>query len=105
MRVDRRRSAAVRRSAQSNRRGCLRKANEVRAARADLIRERRASPALGPAIGWLLRSDGLDQPKLSQRGHAVVETDLLDDLALDHFQHRGAGEVHLAAGRGWQTAD
>src|SRR5215831_1501231 len=36
--------------------------------------------------GWLLRSDGLDQPKLGQRGHAVVEADLLDDLAVDHLQ-------------------
>jgi hypothetical protein len=51
------------------------------------------------------RSGGLDQPKLGQRGHAVVEADLLSDLAVEHFQHRGAGEVHFAAGRGRETAD
>ena len=55
--------------------------------------------------GGLLRSGRLDQPKLGQRGHAVVEADLLDDLAVDHLEHRGAGEVHLAAGRSRETAD
>src|SRR5262249_35424437 len=53
----------------------------------------------------LLGSGGLDQPKLGQRGHAIVETDLLDDLTLDHLQHRGAGEVHLPAGRSGKAAD
>ena len=33
-----------------------------------------------------------------------MEPDLLDDLAIDHLQHRGAGEVHLAAGRSRQPA-
>ena len=55
--------------------------------------------------GGLLRSGRLDQPKLGQRGHAIVEADLLYDLAVDHFQHRGAGEVHLPTGRSRQTAD
>src|SRR6516165_8776774 len=52
-----------------------------------------------------LRSGCLDQSKLGQRGHAVVEAYLFDDLAVDHLQHRGAGEVHLAAGRSRKTAD
>src|SRR5262249_56698551 len=47
----------------------------------------------------------LDQPKLVQRGQAIVEADFLDDLAVDHFQHCGAGEVHLPAGRSGETAD
>src|SRR5215831_16912079 len=55
--------------------------------------------------GGLLRSGRLDQPKLGQRGHAVVEADLLDDLAVDHFQHRGAGEVHLPSRRSRKTAN
>src|SRR5215813_11594724 len=55
--------------------------------------------------GGLLRSGRLDQPKLGQRGHAIVETDLLDDLTVDHLQHRGAGEVHLPAGRSREAAD
>ena len=55
--------------------------------------------------GGLLRSGRFDQPKLGQRGHAVIEADLLDDLAVDHLEHRGPGEVHLAAGRSRETAD
>jgi hypothetical protein len=37
----------------------------------------------------VLRSGRLDQLKLGQRGHAVVEANLLDDLAVDHLQHCG----------------
>jgi len=39
------------------------------------------------------------------RRHAVVEADLLDDLAVDYLQHRGAGEAHLASGRGGEGAN
>jgi hypothetical protein len=60
---------------------------------------------LGTASGGLLRSGGFDQLKLGQRGHAVVEADLFHDLAVDHLQHRGAAEVHPAAGRSRKTAD
>src|SRR5262249_29719929 len=63
------------------------------------------SRPLGATSGELPRSGGFDQPKLGQRGHAVVEADLLHDLAVDHLQHRGAGEVHPAAGRSRKTAD
>src|SRR5437764_12814071 len=65
------------------------------AKRAGLIRVR----------GGLFRSGRLDQPKLGQCGDAIVEADLLDDLAVDHLQHRGAGEVHLPAGRSGEAAD
>ena len=58
-----------------------------------------------PPTGGLLRSSGFDEPKLGQCSHAVVETDLLGDLPVDHLQYRGAGEVHLAAGRGRQATD
>jgi len=36
---------------------------------------------------------------------AIVQTTFFHDLAVDHLQHRGAGEVHFAAGCGWQTTD
>ena len=49
-----------------------------------------ASPITGPGGDF-------DQSELGQCGHAVVETDLLHDLAVEHFQHSGTGEVHLAA--------
>src|ERR1700730_10009146 len=64
----------------------------MRPARADLMRLR-------------LRSGGLEQPELGQRSPPLVEADLLDDLAVDHLQYRGAGEAHLAAGRSRQAAD
>ena len=51
------------------------------------------------------RSGGFKQPKLSQCSHAIIETDLLSDLSIDHLQHRGAGEMHLAPGRCRQAAD
>src|SRR6516164_9222214 len=45
------------------------------------------------------------QLKLGQRGHAIVEADLLDDLAADYLQHRRAGKVHLPATPGREAAD
>ena len=53
----------------------------------------------------MFRSGRLDQLKLGQRGHAIVEADLLDNLAADYLQHRRAGEVYLPAGRSRQAAD
>ena len=50
-------------------------------------------------------SGSFKQPKLSQCSYAIIETDFLGDLSIDHLQHRGAGEMHLAAGRGRQAAD
>ena len=47
---------------------------------------------------WTAGSGGLEQAELGQRGDAVVEADLLRDLAVDHLQHRCAGEAH-ACGR------
>ena len=47
----------------------------------------------------------LDETELGQRGDAVVEADLLCDPAVDHLEHRRAGEAHLAAGRGGKAAD
>src|SRR3954454_2209833 len=40
------------------------------------------TPSTSSGHARCARSDGLDQPKLGQRGDAVVETDLLDDLAV-----------------------
>jgi hypothetical protein len=55
-----------------------------------------------PALAVALRSGGLlDQPELGQRGDAVVEADLLNDLAVDHFQYCRAGEAHLATRCRW----
>lgn len=47
----------------------------------------------------------LDQAELGQRSDAIVQTTFFHDLAVDHLQHRGAGETHLAAGRSGQTTD
>ena len=55
--------------------------------------------------GGLLRSGRLDQPKLGQCGHAIVEADLLDNLAVDHLQNRSAGKVHFPTGGGREAAD
>src|SRR5262249_22199420 len=41
----------------------------------------------------------LEQPELGQRGNTIIKTDLLDDLAIDDFEHRSTGEVHLATRR------
>src|SRR5262245_28809612 len=51
------------------------------------------------------RSGGLDQPKLRQSGHAVIEADLLHDLPVEQLQHSGSREMHLAASRSRKTAD
>lgn len=42
-------------------------------------------------------SNGLDEPELRERSHAVIEADFFDDLAVLQTQHRRAREVHLAA--------
>ena len=47
----------------------------------------------------------LEQPELGQRGDAVIETDLLDDLAVDDLEHRGAREVHLAQPEGRRSGN
>src|SRR5882724_11190890 len=47
----------------------------------------------------------LEQFELSQRGNAVIETDLLDDLAVDDLQHRRTREVHLATRRRRKATD
>jgi hypothetical protein len=70
---------------------------------ADLIHPPKPTPVGGQL--QVLRSGDLDQPKLRQRGHAVVKADLLYDLAVEHLQHRRAGEVHLAAGRSREAAN
>src|SRR5688572_14540479 len=45
-----------------------------------------------------------NQPELLERGDAVVEPDLLDDLPVLHLQHRRAGELHPFARVGAQRA-
>ena len=49
-------------------------------------------PASGPG----------DEAELAERGHAVVQADLLGDEAVLDLQHRGAGEPHRPAGAGRQ---
>jgi hypothetical protein len=49
--------------------------------------------------GGYLRSNGLDEAELGERSDAVVEADLLDDLAVLKTQDCGAGEVHLPSRR------
>src|SRR5215467_12571222 len=72
--------------------------------RADLIRPPECAATAGECVAAPRSGSLLHQPELGQRRHAVVEADLLDDLAVDHFQHRGAGEVHLAAGRSRESS-
>src|SRR5277367_727508 len=64
-----------------------------------------ASPAMRCGRFWIARSGGPEQAELGQRGDAVVEADLLRDLAVNHLQDRRAGEAHLAAGRGRKAAN
>ena len=40
-----------------------------------------------------------DEPQLKIGGHAIVQTDLLRDLAVLDPKHRRSGESHLPAGR------
>ena len=56
-------------------------------------------------VAKLARSDCLDQSKLAQRGHSVIESDFLNNLAIDHLQHRCASEVHLSTGCSREAAD
>jgi len=52
-----------------------------------------------------LRSGGLlEEAELGERRDAVVETDLLEDLAVLETQNGRPGKVHLTAGRGRQRA-
>jgi hypothetical protein len=47
-------------------------------------------------------SRSLEQAQLCQRSHAIVQADLLGDLAFPHAQHRSARKVHLPASCGRQ---
>src|SRR5579863_6952725 len=54
----------------------------------------------GPGEGFSrpgFASGSFEDAELGQRGDTVVETDLLGDLAVLDPEHRGAGEVRLAA--------
>ena len=44
----------------------------------------------------------LDQSKLRQGRHAIVEADLLDNLAVLELQDGRTGELHLASCVGWK---
>src|SRR5260221_9242733 len=57
------------------------------------------------ATACVTRSDGTDEAELLEGGHAIVQTNLLHDLAICNPQHRGAGEVHLAARRRGPRSD
>jgi hypothetical protein len=47
-------------------------------------------------------SRSLEQAQLCQRSHAIVQADLLGDLAFPDAQHRSARKVHLPASCGRQ---
>src|SRR6202522_1239769 len=51
------------------------------------------------------RSSRLEKAELGHRRDAIVEANLLDNLAVDHLQDRRASETHLAAGRGWEATN
>ena len=46
-----------------------------------------------------------DETKLLKRGHAIVQTDLFDDLAVFELQYGRSGEMHLPASCGRQRSD
>jgi hypothetical protein len=54
---------------------------EPRAAKTNEARTLQTSSALK---AWPVRSSGFNQLELGQRGHAVVEADLLCNLPIDH---------------------
>src|SRR5258708_10974721 len=47
----------------------------------------------------------VDKSELLQGGHAVVQADFLNDLAIFEAEHGRAGEVHFPAGRGRQRSN
>jgi hypothetical protein len=51
---------------------------------------------------WLL--DSLDESKLLEGGHTIIEADLFYDLAVLEPQHGRAGEMHPPARRGRQRS-
>src|SRR5262249_50739158 len=57
-----------------------------------------------PTNGGSPGSGGVEQPELGQGGNAVVQADLLDDLAVLELEDGHAGEVHLPARVGGQAA-
>src|SRR5579872_985640 len=54
------------------------------------------------ANSGFLRSNGAEKPELSKGRHSIIETDLLDDLAVLEFEDRNAGEAHFPARVGGQ---
>src|SRR5260221_4544770 len=52
-----------------------------------------------------LRSGSLHKTELRQRRHAIVQTDLFNDLAVFEAKHGRAGEAHLPAGRCGRRSD
>jgi hypothetical protein len=60
---------------------------------------RRVPPLIEPPDELRRR---LDKTELRQGRNAVIETDLLDDLAVLEFEHGCSGELHLATGVGGQ---
>src|ERR1700709_2581484 len=62
-------------------------------------------PPLGTGGGRIFCSGSAHETKLLERGHAIVQTDLLCDLAILQAQHGRAAEAHLPAGSRWQGSD
>src|SRR5258708_14593887 len=55
--------------------------------------------------GSRLRSDCAYKAELLEGGHAIVQPDLLRDLAVFNPKHRRPGESHLSTGRRRQRPD
>ena len=80
---------------------CVRRSLE----RIPIYRGARKQEAAVPVNGGFLASNGAEQPKLGQGGNSIIETNLLEDLAILELEDGGAREVHLPARIGGQAAN
>src|SRR6476620_8738983 len=55
-------------------------------------------PPLSTSSGRIFYSDSAYETKLLKRGHAIIQADLLCDLAILQAKHSRSSEVHLPAG-------
>ncbi|WP_241671576.1 hypothetical protein [Dankookia rubra] len=62
-------------------------------------------PPLSTSSGRIFCSGSAHETKLLKRGHAIIQSDLLCDLAILKAKHGRSGEVHLPAGCRRQRSD
>src|SRR3954470_12346101 len=62
-------------------------------------------PPRGSGSGRIIYSGSAHETKLLERGHAIVQADLLCDLAILQAKHGRSGEVHLPAACRRQGSD